>query len=193
MQVCTRWLLFLIIALLLFSCQQAHQTDYEKLYAQKASEVTAYVLKNTPECQCIMEPSRESFVRMAHQDQPEQDTMYIRQEIMQRLQMSRQTALDSMIGLSTTYDLYQAVSDASVKIISRQPLDTIQTARAYLRWIDSYGRQCPDGIYYISKPIFNSDFIRVSFDIDLGGGCLPSYPKVLELREDGWFCEDCGW
>ena len=187
------WLFGLFSCTLVVACQQSAVSDDEQLYHQKAAEVTTFFLKNTPDCHCIMEPSRESLVRITHSDQPEQDTLSYRKRMMQRLGITQPSALDRMIALSTTYDIYKAVSDAPVKIFSRQPMDTIQSPKTFRLWMDSLSQQCPEGIYYVNKPIFNENFNRVSFEIGLGGGCFPSDPMILEYREDGWFCEDCLW
>lgn len=185
-------ILKLLIFISIFGCDNDPSRKLAEKYDQKSVELLDFITANsTIDCKCILEPSKESIIKINIADMPMQDTMLVKKAMMSELKINRMSELDSMIELSKRFDLSKSIRNASIHIISREGLDTITTHSSYKKWIELVDKKCPDGFCIVDKPIFSNDFKIVQFDMYYGGSCFPNYPIIFEYVNGQWTCEDC--
>lgn len=181
-------IILILIIPILFQCQkplEENTPSQSDIYNKHASEVAQLFLRKFDYCDCILEPPMETYLETTARDQPETDTLLVKQDLMERLQIESMSEMDAMLKLSTEFDIYKAFQFEEVTILSRNGLDTISSIEGGIKWRESVNRICPEGFCSATKPIFNPSYKIVLLDID-GGGCIPSAPYKLTRVNERW-------
>lgn len=191
-----RYSIFLILLTsFLIQCQapiQENALSEAEIYNKRAAEIVQLYLRNSDRCNCFLEPSYETYIENIAIDMPEMDTLIVKRELMERLEIESMTDLDAMLKLSKEFDVYKSFRNKEITILPRVGYDTISSLKGGNKWKESIDKVCPEGFCSVSKPIFNPSYNKVLLNIHTGG-CIPSPPIKFTLQGDRWTNADLGW
>lgn len=149
------------------SCGKKAQMNDTNIYAIKSKELINFILSNDVLCDCLIEPSKESYIEIIKSERPEQNINFTRNSLKEKLNIPQDSILDSSVALSTTFNLKNSISDLNIKIISSAEYERILTDNGIEKGRKLLLEKCPKGLCHMSKPIFNMDYTIADVSIKL--------------------------
>jgi hypothetical protein len=160
------------------SCKK-DQPSRKEIYNQKANEFIFQQLKEI-DCNCVLEITKESLLEISEVETPSYD---MRGFIENELNPDHYSNIDSLAAASRGFELDSAlIKKNNLKIITLEELLAIKKDTN-----TTIFSSCPNGIIYISKPIFDKDFQKAIFDYGYAFTCVKELPlPVYVLQKEKW-------
>ena len=169
----------IIIMIFAVSCKKSEESTIDK-YSLKANDIIFQTIEQT-ECSCIGNIPTENMVEISNAENPKYD---IKTVLKKQLNVKSDSELDSLINLSQNFKLnIQKLNKYKIKIVSENDLlkfsDTSKVK--YERFV----KNCPKGIIFIQKPIFDKNYEKAVFDYSSGFSCVRILPSPIYKLENG--------
>ena len=173
-------IIFQIITMIFaVSCKKSEVSTIDK-YSLKANDIIFQTIEQT-KCSCIGNIPTETMVEISNAENPSYDFKTV---LKKQLNVKSDSEIDSLINISRNFKLnIQKLNKHKIKIVSENELlkfgDTSVTK--YKRFIEN----CPKGIIFIQKPIFDKNYEKAVFDYSSGFSCVKILPSPIYKLENG--------
>ena len=174
--------------------QKINKTDLnseKEKYNQKAAELIADIaLKENIVCDCVFETNDDLIWDTMKEEMSELDIEIIKMSYMNKLLLENISELDNSVQLSQNFDLKNALSNTEVQIISQSEFENIVKENGYDEARNIIDSKCPNGVYSISKPLFNKDYSISLIYFNLAFSHLSSGPSKYKYFNHKWNIDD---
>ena len=172
------WNLLLISIFLCISCERS--VDVRKpAYNENANELIKQVITKY-HCECILEISEKSLIESSLEETPLK-SKNIRQKLIAKLRLKNEMELDSLEKISDNFILDESfIERRKIKIISNETFKE----KGFL----TLSKECPQGIFWLKRPIFDSDYKTAALDFDLVYSCLSDI-KIYKKEKEKWLIQ----
>jgi len=145
-------------------------------YNENANELIKQVISKY-HCECILEIPEKSLIESSLEETPLK-SKNIRQKLVTKLGLKNDMELDSLEKVSNEFILDKNfVKQNKIKIISNETFKQ----EGFL----TLSKQCPHGIFWLKKPIFDRKYRTAALDFDLTYSCLSDI-KIYKKEKEKW-------
>jgi hypothetical protein len=169
------------ITILIFavSCKKREESTTDK-YSEKANEIIFQTIEQT-KCSCIGKIPTESMVEFSSAENPSYDFKTVMKK---QLNVKSDSELDSLINLSRNFKLnIQKLNKYKIKLVSED--DILTFGDTSIVKYERFVKNCPKGIIFIQKPIFDKKYEKAVFEFSYGFSCTKVLPSPVYKLENG--------